>query len=147
VEWNKLFFSSIRYVLSEQLTVDWVLKTSFVRAKHNYVKLHQSLTFKNDKSNNTEYKKHKNIFYDIYEIINECFSNFNFMSKYYYILDDTFNKKILEIYKTNSITINDEFLFKPSEQLGGTKQVNYRNRNKKNTIKKKIKIKRLTKKL
>ena len=48
VEWNNLFFSSIRYVLSEQNTVDWVFKTSFVRAKHNYGTLHQSLTFKND---------------------------------------------------------------------------------------------------
>lgn len=48
VEWNKLFFSSIRYVLSEQNNVDWVFKTSFVRAKHNLGELHQSLTFKND---------------------------------------------------------------------------------------------------
>lgn len=48
VEWNNLFFSSIRYVLSEQSNVDWVFKTSFVRAKHNYGTLHQSLTFKND---------------------------------------------------------------------------------------------------
>jgi len=48
VEWNKLFFSSIRYVLSEQLNVDWVFKTSFVRAKHNLGELHQSITFKND---------------------------------------------------------------------------------------------------
>ena len=48
VEWNNLFFSSIRYVLSEQSDVDWVFKTSFVRAKHNYGTLHQSLTFKND---------------------------------------------------------------------------------------------------
>ena len=48
VEWNKLFFSSVRYVMSEQLNVDWVYKTSFVRAKHNLGELHQSLTFKND---------------------------------------------------------------------------------------------------
>lgn len=48
VEWNNLFFSSIRYVLSEQNTVDWVFKTSFVRVKHNYGTLYQSSTFKND---------------------------------------------------------------------------------------------------
>ncbi len=48
VEWNNLFFSSIRYVLSEQSNVDWVFKTSFVRAKHNLGELRQSLTFKND---------------------------------------------------------------------------------------------------
>ena len=35
VEYNKLFFASIRYVLSEQLYVDWLFKTSFIKAKHN----------------------------------------------------------------------------------------------------------------
>jgi hypothetical protein len=54
VEWNKLFFSSIRYVLSEQNEVDWIFKTSFIRAKHNYGTLHQSLTFKNDNLENYE---------------------------------------------------------------------------------------------
>lgn len=48
VEWNKLFFSSVRYVLTEQKNVDWLFKTSFVRAKHNLGELHQSVTFKND---------------------------------------------------------------------------------------------------
>ncbi len=48
VEWNKLFFASVRYVLSEQKNVDWLFKTSFVRAKHNLGELHQSITFKND---------------------------------------------------------------------------------------------------
>lgn len=48
VEWNKLFFASVRYALSEQNFVDWVFKTSFVRAKHNLGLLSQKITFQND---------------------------------------------------------------------------------------------------
>jgi hypothetical protein len=47
-EYNKLFFSSVRYVFFEQPTVDWAFKTSFVKAKHNVGQLEQSTTFKND---------------------------------------------------------------------------------------------------
>lgn len=47
-EYNELFFSSIRYVLSEQPNVDWVFKTSFVKAKHNVGQLREDITFKND---------------------------------------------------------------------------------------------------
>lgn len=48
VEWNKVFFSSVRYVLSEQRFVDWVFKTSFVKAIHNLGNLEQKVTFQND---------------------------------------------------------------------------------------------------
>lgn len=47
-EWNKLFFSSIRYVLSEQPFVNWLFKTSFVKAKHNLGELSQKITYQND---------------------------------------------------------------------------------------------------
>ena len=47
-EYNELFFSSIRYVLSEQPNVDWVFKTSFVKAKHNVGELREDITFNND---------------------------------------------------------------------------------------------------
>ena len=47
-EYNNLFFSSLRYVFSEQNYVDWVFKTSFVKAKHNVGKLDQRVTFQND---------------------------------------------------------------------------------------------------
>ena len=52
VEWNKLFFASVRYILAEQVNVDWVFKTSFVKAKHNVGELDQRVTFKNDNLNN-----------------------------------------------------------------------------------------------
>jgi hypothetical protein len=48
VHYNELFFASIRYVLSEQLNVDWVFKTSFIKAKHNVGELEQKITYQND---------------------------------------------------------------------------------------------------
>lgn len=51
-EWNNLFFSSLKYVLSEQLYVDWIFKTSFVRATHNLGTLNQKVTFQNDNLEN-----------------------------------------------------------------------------------------------
>jgi hypothetical protein len=47
-EYLNLFFNSVRYVLSEQIYVDWVMKTSFVKAKHNVGELNQPVTYKND---------------------------------------------------------------------------------------------------
>jgi len=48
VEWNKLFFTSVHYLLSEQLYVDWVFKTSFLNATHNVGNLEEKPTYQND---------------------------------------------------------------------------------------------------
>jgi len=48
VEWNQLFFASLRYVFVEQLYVDWAFKTSFLNATHNVGELRQKLNYKND---------------------------------------------------------------------------------------------------
>ena len=49
VEYNQLFMSALRYVMSEQQSVDWMFKTSFVKSKHNRESLSQSdITFNND---------------------------------------------------------------------------------------------------
>ena len=48
VEYNKLFTSSLRYVLSEQRMIDWAFKTSFLKAKHNIGELTEKVTFQND---------------------------------------------------------------------------------------------------
>jgi len=48
VEWNKLFFASVRHVLSEQQYVDWVFKTSFLNATHNIGPLASPPNYKND---------------------------------------------------------------------------------------------------
>jgi len=48
VEWNKLFFASVRYVFAEQQYVDWAFKTSFLNAIHNVGDLEQKTNYKND---------------------------------------------------------------------------------------------------
>ena len=48
VEWNKLFFASIRHVFSEQQYVDWVFKTSFLNATHNIGSLASPPSYRND---------------------------------------------------------------------------------------------------
>ena len=48
VEWNKLFFTSMRHVLSEQGYVDWMFKTSFVNATHNIGSFEEKPNYKND---------------------------------------------------------------------------------------------------
>ena len=48
IEYNQLFFASLRYILSEQKSVDWMFKTSFVKARHNLGELYQDVTFNNN---------------------------------------------------------------------------------------------------
>ena len=48
IEYNKLFFASLRYVFAEQNYVDWAFKTSFIKAKHNVGELRKDITFNND---------------------------------------------------------------------------------------------------
>jgi len=46
--WNNLFFISIRSVLTEQKYVDWLFKTSLLKATHNVGAFEQKLNYKND---------------------------------------------------------------------------------------------------
>ena len=48
VEWNKLFFNSVRYAFAEQQYIDWAFKTSFVNATHNIGAFEQKVNYKND---------------------------------------------------------------------------------------------------
>lgn len=48
VEWNKLFFASVRYAFAEQQYIDWAFKTSFVNATHNIGAFEQKVNYKND---------------------------------------------------------------------------------------------------
>jgi hypothetical protein len=54
VEYLKLFFSSLRYVLHEQVFIDWAFKTSFVKATHNVGELKEKITYNNDNLSNFE---------------------------------------------------------------------------------------------
>ena len=51
-EYNQLFFASLRYVFSEQSSVDWAFKTSFVKGKHNVGELLQKTLYRNDNLEN-----------------------------------------------------------------------------------------------
>ena len=48
VDFNALFFASLRYAFSEQTYIDWAFKTSFIKAKHNVGMLREDITFNND---------------------------------------------------------------------------------------------------
>ncbi len=54
VEYLKLFFASLRYVLNEQTFVDWMFKTSFVKATHNVGSLKQKVNYNSDNLENFE---------------------------------------------------------------------------------------------
>ena len=43
-----LFFTTVRYALSEQIYLDWIFKSSFIKARHNVGLLDQPVTYKND---------------------------------------------------------------------------------------------------
>ena len=49
-----LFYTCVRYILNEQTYVDWIFKTSFVKATHNVGELRQPPTFRNDNLTNYE---------------------------------------------------------------------------------------------
>lgn len=53
-EYLHLFYTCVRYILNEQTYVDWIFKTSFVKATHNVGELHQPVTFRNDNLTNYE---------------------------------------------------------------------------------------------
>jgi len=48
------FFNSVRYAFSEQNYIDWIFKTSFVKAQHSVGELKQKVTYNNDNLNNFE---------------------------------------------------------------------------------------------
>ena len=47
-----LFFTTIRYALSEQLYLDWIFKTSFIKSTHNVGLLDQPVTYRSDNLSN-----------------------------------------------------------------------------------------------
>jgi hypothetical protein len=48
VEWNNLFFKSVRYAFEEQQFIDWAFKTSLISVIHDVGNLTQKLNYKND---------------------------------------------------------------------------------------------------
>lgn len=53
-DYLNLFFDSVRYAFSEQVYVDWIFKTSFVKAQHNVGSLDQPANYPVDNLSNFE---------------------------------------------------------------------------------------------
>jgi len=49
-----LFFYNVRYAFSEQTELDWIFKTSFIKAEHNVGSLNQPVTYQPDNLSNFE---------------------------------------------------------------------------------------------
>ena len=47
-DYLNLFFTGVRYAFSEQTYIDWIFKTSFVKAQHKVGGLNQTVTYSND---------------------------------------------------------------------------------------------------
>jgi len=75
IEYNKLFFASLRYVFSEQTFVDWAFKTSFVKSQHNLGTLQQKVNYKND--NLASYEEYINEVKPYRSKVREFISNYN----------------------------------------------------------------------
>lgn len=58
IEYIKLFFSTLRYVFTEQYYIDWAIKTSFVNATHNAGNLKQKVNYNSD--NLEDFEKYVN---------------------------------------------------------------------------------------
>jgi len=74
IEYNKLFFASLRYVFSEQTFVDWAFKTSFIKSQHNLGELRQKVNYKND--NLSSYEEYINEVKPYRSKIREFISNY-----------------------------------------------------------------------
>lgn len=48
VDYLKLFFATVRYVMHEQTFVDWAFKTSFIKSQHNVGELTQKVNYNSD---------------------------------------------------------------------------------------------------
>ena len=109
IKYNELFLASIRYVLSEQRNVDWVFKTSFVKAKHNLGTLQQKISYQNDnlesyedyinevkpfKTNIREYLSA----YDAIDDTNTLVADFDLPPRY----DDRYKGIVTKPYKTSA---------------------------------------------
>jgi hypothetical protein len=51
-DYLNLFFTTIKYALSEQLYLDWIFKTSFIKSTHNVGLLDQPVTYRPDNLSN-----------------------------------------------------------------------------------------------
>lgn len=101
----KLFFVSLRYILSEQLFTNWVIKSSFIKALHNVGNLKQKVNYKND--NLLDYEKYIQEVKPFRTKIREFISIYNNIDSSQSLISD-FD---LPSYTTNSIvSVSTQFM-------------------------------------
>ena len=101
-QFNKLFFASIRYILSEQNNVDWLFKTSFIKAKHNVGSLRKDITFNND--NLPSYEEYIEEVKPYKSKIREYVSNYDRLEKARSMISD-FDLGVVYDEETNAIVV------------------------------------------
>ena len=121
VEYNKLFFVSLRYIFTEQPYVDWAFKTSFVKSIHNVGELKQLPTFKNDSLESYEeyinevkpYKAKVREYVSLYDktdLIQNSVTDFDNPPKYDYNLDKIIasdSKVVSSVLSTSNLKIDE----------------------------------------
>ena len=111
--YSDLFFSSVRYVLSEQPYVDWIFKTSFVKAQHNVGVLDQPVTYQPD--NLANFEDYVNEVKPYKTKIREYVSNYDSLDPAQLPITDF---DLQPIYQNNVLTVIDTFV--DNGKLAGT---------------------------
>ena len=119
VEYNNLFFTSVRYCIAEQKAIDWIFKTSFIKAKYNVSELRNDVTFNSDnlqsfedylkevKPYKTKIREYINV-YDKVEPTNTSITDFD-LPPYYSITDGSIVPNRAVVRDGNIEIATDEF--------------------------------------
>ena len=103
--YSDLFFASVRYALSEQPYVDWIFKTSFVKAQHNVGQLNQPVTYQPDNLSNFE--DYVNEVKPYKTKVREYVSNYDSLDPAELPITDF---DLQPIYQNNALTVIDTFV-------------------------------------
>ena len=103
--YSDLFFASVRYALSEQPYVDWIFKTSFVKAQHNVGPLNQPVTYQAD--NLANFEDYVNEVKPYKTKVREYVSNYDSLDPAQLPITDF---DLQPIYQNNALAVIDTFV-------------------------------------
>jgi hypothetical protein len=103
--YSDLFFASVRYALSEQPYVDWIFKTSFVKAQHNVGQLDQPVTYQAD--NLANFEDYVNEVKPYKTKVREYVSNYDSLDPAQLPITDF---DLQPIYQNNALAVIDTFV-------------------------------------
>lgn len=99
INYLNLFFTTVRYALSEQVYLDWIFKTSFIKARHNVGALSAPVTYNND--NLTNFQDYINEVKPFKSKIREYVSSYQLVDSNATMVSDF---DLPPIYRNNAIT-------------------------------------------